>query len=195
MDRRGLLAGDVGVGGVDQVDRDPQVAPLAERAPDRFPRVPMARADVQRDPVSADRVGRQQRAVEHQVRPEPEEGPILGAQRLAFRAVGHDDRPAAGLPGNRSPLAPDREAGAAATEQAARLEGGDDGRRGGAERHPAQPGEVLGVRFGSCRGRWAGEQARVHHRFLQAGSTATGSAVPPVTAASRLRFVPPDVRR
>jgi hypothetical protein len=31
--------------------------------------------------------------------------------------------------------------------------------------------------------------------FLQAGSTAIGSAVPPVTPASRLRFVPPEVSR
>ena len=152
-------------------------------------------SDVEHDPVRADGIRGELGAIEDEVRPQPEQGPVLGAERLTLGAIGEDDRPAAGLTGDRSPLPADREAGPAATEQAARLEDRDHSGGRGSGRRPPETGEMGGKGFRPRSGGRTGEDARLHQWFLQAGSTATGSAVPPVTAARRLRLVPPAVRR
>ena len=129
------------------------------------------------------------------MRPQPEQGPVLGAERLTLGAVGEDDRPAAGLTGDGSPLPADREAGPAATEQAARLEDRDHSGGRGSGRRPPETGEMGGKGFRPRSGGRTGEDARLHQWFLQAGSTATGSAVPPVDGREAAAVVPPAVRR
>src|SRR6185369_1940597 len=182
-------------GGRVEVDRDVQVPAFGEGSPNRGVCVALGRADVERDPVRADGIGRQQRTVQDEMRAESEEGPVLGAERLTLRSVDEDDRPATRLTRDRAPFPADREARPAPAQQPARLEGRDRRGRGGTGRTGSEPGAMVGEGLGSGpRGR-TGEQARFHHWFRHAGSTATGSAVAPVTAASRLRFVPPDVSR
>ena len=78
--------------------------------------------------MAPDRVRRDQRAVEDEVRPQRHQDAILAARRLALGAVRDDHRPAAGAFGDGTPLAPDRKAGAAATLQSGCLERGDQGR-------------------------------------------------------------------
>ena len=152
-------------GRVDDSERQPDVGPLGDRAAEREAGVAVLGSDVELDPVGADGVGGDQRPVEDEMRPKAEQRPVLRAERLALGAVDEDDRSSAGpggLLGDRSPLAPDREAGPAAAEQPACLEGRDrvPGRR--AVRPPAEAGAMVAERFGPGRGRWAGEQAQVH---------------------------------
>ncbi len=151
MDRRRLLAGDVRVRRIEQLDRDAQVRALAERPVDGCARGAMGAPDVDRDPVRADRVGRDQRAVDDQVRAKLEQDPILRAERLAFGAVDEHGGGSAVLAGDGSPLATDREARAAAAEQATRLEDRDHVGGTSAARDPPESGEMVGVRLGPLR--------------------------------------------
>ncbi len=82
--------------------------------------------DVEHDLLGADRVGGQDRAVDHEVGPVGHQHTILVARGLPLGAVRDDDSRAVHSLRERSPFASDREAGAASTQQPARLERVDD---------------------------------------------------------------------
>src|SRR5207247_9326610 len=129
------------------------------------------------------------RAGEHQGRSQAEQGPVLGAERLGLCGIDDERRGALVALREGPQLAADREAGTAPAEETARLDHGDEiagCRRAG--RGTPEPGEVILETFRTRRRRRPGEDTQLAHRFVQAGSTATGSAVPFVTAARRLRL-------
>ena len=198
VDGGGLLAGDVGGRRVDDPGRQPDVGPLADRAAEREAGVAVLGSDVELDPVGADGVGRDQRAVEDEMRPKAEQRPVLRAQRLALGAVDEDDRPGAAW------------AACSATDRHLRPTG---------KPAPPRPSRPLASRAGIVsradgpsgrpprRARWSphdrsrprpvGRRAGAGpcQSFRQAGSAGIGAAVPAATAGRRLRFVRPASRR
>jgi len=89
----------------------------------------MLLARVEDDLVGADRVCGQDRAIKDEVRSVSHQDPILEACRLAFRTVHNDHGPTTSSLRERTPLAPDRESGAAPAKEATRLERVDEFRR------------------------------------------------------------------
>ena len=98
VDRGGLLARDVRARRRDDLDGDPRGAlaahgtPLLDRPVERVDRVPVLGADIQDDAPRPDGVGRQLRAVEHEVRAGGHEHAVLRGERLALGPVDEDDR-------------------------------------------------------------------------------------------------------
>jgi hypothetical protein len=128
MDGRGFLAGDIARRCSDEIDRNGGCERLAggtleERALHAVASRGVLGADVQDDAVRADRIGRQLGTVQYEVRPAGDEASILDAEGLALCAVDEYDRRTVCAAGHRCPLPSDRECGAAAAEQSARLEG------------------------------------------------------------------------
>ncbi len=116
-------------------------------------------ADVEDDLVGADGLRRQVGPVNHEMRPMRHQDPVLGAGRLALGTVHQDDGRAALPFGQGTPLATDREAGAAAAEQPACLEARDEIEVVVSARKCAEPRE-MGVEALGIAIQWrAGEKA------------------------------------
>ena len=106
VDRGRFLAGDIGRRGRDERDGHVAAGPLsrvalAERAFEGDPGGAMLGPDVQDDPVGADRAGREDRAVEHEMWPGRHQRPVLGAHGLALGAIGQDHGAAGRALGDR----------------------------------------------------------------------------------------------
>ena len=176
---RGRFAGHVACRCCGQADADALVArTLGDGVIHGLERSQVVRAHIEDQLVRADRAGRQQAAVDHQVRPRGHQQPVLVAARLAFRAVGDDHGSRAGTLRHVPPLGADRECGPAPPEEAAALELGDELAARPDRRQRAEPRGVRPVRLGACRERWARQEAcRVGHRKPGCGE--------PGSAASR----------
>ena len=162
VDRRGRLAGHVADRGRHDAGRTADLVPALVDGPGhRRDRRMVFLADVEDDLVGANRLRRQDRAVDHEVRPARHQDPVLEARGLALGAVRDDDGATVAALGHGSPLAPDREPGPAAAEQAARLEVRDEVAPCASQRKLAQPRDVgtegLGAAPGGgpARSRWA----------------------------------------
>ena len=105
-DDRGLFPRDERVGRLDHSD----LVPIEPGRPSLVEGIRHRRHDVRGhieiDRVGSDRLSGAVKAVEHQMRCSVEKDGVLAAQRFAFGAVGHYDRPAAG---DRGDLAAGRE--------------------------------------------------------------------------------------
>ncbi len=99
-------------------------------------------ADVEDDLIGADGIGSQDRAIHHEVWPVGHQDPVLGARRLAFRSVHHDDGSAVPVLRQRTPLSTHGEAGSAPAEQTTRLQVREEVVMAIGGRHGAEPGEV-----------------------------------------------------
>ena len=110
----------------------------------------MFTADIEDDVVGTNRARGEQRAVDHEVRPGRHQRSVLEAERLTLGPVREHDRVSGRALGDRSPLASDREAGAAPAEEPTRLQLGDQlARSDGWERPEALL--VRGEGFGAGR--------------------------------------------
>jgi hypothetical protein len=147
-----LLAGDVGagalphaeldarVGSEDEVAGEMRVRGLADRgakALDRHLPVAPDRHDRLR---GTDRVGRDQEALDDEVRISLHQGAVAKRARIGPHRVGDDDPAVAGRISGRAPLRGRRVAGAAASTEAGALDLGDDHLGGQLRDRPLQPG-------------------------------------------------------
>ena len=146
----------------------------------------MRRADVQDDLFGANRLGREECPVEHEVGSRRHQRAILGAERFAFRSVDEDHGASIRSLRHGSPLPADREGRPAATEQAAGFERRDHGRV--PARRGTQSREMFGERLHPGRDRRPAQQS-LHRRFHHVGACHAPPREPPsTTEASWLRF-------
>ena len=144
VDNRARLARYVAARRLHQPDRN-RIAPAAfgDRAAHGAHRFSVLASNVDDKLVSADCRAGENPAVNHQVRSEMHERPILRAARLTLRAIRDDHGTAARPLGHAPPLAPHGESGSAAADQAAALDRGDDPREPGRSRQLAEARPVL----------------------------------------------------
>ena len=165
MDGGGLLAGDVCRGSGDDLNGSAARGETLGGGPlDRVEGSGQFTTDIEHDPVGTDRLGREFGTIEDEVRPGRHDRPVLGTQRLAFGSVRENDGSSAATSGDRRPLPRDREAGAAASQQPARLEGRDEAGRLPGVGSRAESMKMVGERLGAGRQRRTGEQSAGHQR-------------------------------